>query len=151
MENTKRKHLAGNQNSMECAYLNPRSGAATIAQKFMNKFSPISISDQSVRNIIKAHDYRYLSARKIQKLPEDYIVAEAGRPPIFKREEDIEQMREFNDGNGKRKWTYISRKLSKNYTPRIVEYRILLLNVINSINQGIEPDIEGIDPMDLNN
>ena len=58
---------------LECAYLNPRSGAATIAQKFMNKFSPISISDQSVRNIIKAHDYRYLSARKIQKLNEVQI------------------------------------------------------------------------------
>ena len=59
-------------------------------------------------------------------------------------------MREFNDGNGKRRWTYISRKLGKNYTPRIVKYRILLLNAINSINQGIEPDIERQDPLDLN-
>ena len=58
-------------------------------------------------------------------------------------------MKEFNDGNCKRRWTYISRKLGKHYTPGIVEYRILLLNAINNINQGMEPDIEGQDPLDL--
>jgi hypothetical protein len=58
-------------------------------------------------------------------------------------------MKAFNDGNCKRRWTYISRKLGKNYTPRIVKYRILLLNAVNNINQGMEPDIEGQDPLDL--
>ena len=58
-------------------------------------------------------------------------------------------MKEFNDGNCKRRWTYISRKLGKNYTQRIVKYRILLLNAVNNINKWMEHDIKGQDPLDL--
>ena len=49
---------------VECAFFNPRSSILTIAQQFMIKFSNIKISDQTVRNIIKEHGFKYLSARK---------------------------------------------------------------------------------------
>ena len=58
-------------------------------------------------------------------------------------------MNESINGNGKMRWTYFSRRLGKNCTPRTAKYLILLLNTINSINQGIEPDIESLDTMDL--
>ena len=58
---------------VEYAFLNPRSSALIIAQKFLIKFSNIKISDQTVRNITKEHGFKYLSARKIQELSEVQI------------------------------------------------------------------------------
>ena len=58
---------------VECAFLNPRASALSIAQKFMAKFRQLKISDQTVRNILKEHGYRYLYSRKIQALSEVQI------------------------------------------------------------------------------
>ena len=55
----------------------------------------------------------------------------------------------FIEGNYRRRWKYIATKLGGNYTPRIVKYRILLLNAINKINEGIEPSVENEDTDDL--
>ena len=52
-----------------------------------------NVGGKSISHFISAH---------LTEVPEDYIVAEADRPPIFTREEDIELMKEFNDGNCKR-------------------------------------------------
>ena len=84
-----------------------------------------NVGGKSISHFISAHP---------TEDPEDYIATEDDRPPLFTREEDIELMKEFNDGNCKRRWTYISRKLGKNYTSRIVKHRILLLNAVNNMN-----------------
>jgi len=82
----------------------------------------------------------FISAR-LTEVPKKYFVNEAELPTKFTRDEDTELMKEFNDGNSKRRWTYISRKLGKHYTPGIVKYRLLLLNSINNIHKI--PGIEG--------
>ena len=58
---------------VECVFLNPRASTLAIARKFMVKFPQIKISDETVRKIIKKHGYKYLYARKIQKLTESQI------------------------------------------------------------------------------
>ena len=53
---------------LEIAFLNPRMSSATMAQKFKEKFTQLTISATKVREIIKENGFRYLSCRKIQDL-----------------------------------------------------------------------------------
>ena len=58
---------------LEIAFLNPRMSSATMAQKFKEKFTQLTISATKVREIIKENGFRYLSCRKIQDLNSNYI------------------------------------------------------------------------------
>ena len=57
---------------VEIAFLYPR--LQSMAQKFKEKFSHLSISVGKVSEIIKEHGFRYLSARKVQDLNTVQIV-----------------------------------------------------------------------------
>ena len=92
---------------------------------------------------------QFISAHQTE-ITEAYHVAEEDCPPIFNRQEDSLLMKTFKDDfKGRRRWKKIAEKLDGNYTPHIVKYRILLLNAIEAINNGIEPKLEHENPMDL--
>ena len=100
----------------------------------------INVGGKSISHFISSH---------LTEIPQKYIVPEEERPPLFTKEEDTELFKMFIEGNYRRRWKYIATKLGGNYTPRIVKYRILLLNAINKINEGIEPSVENEDTDDL--
>ena len=99
-----------------------------------------NVGGKSISHFISAH---------LTEIPSEYLVKDDECPPIFTREEDATLMKMFNEGNQKRRWTYISKKLGQNYTPRIVKYRILLLSAINKINEGLDPDVENENSLEL--
>ena len=98
---------------------------------FKSNFFTKIVGGKSISDFISAH---------LTEVPEGYIVAEVDRPPSFSQEEDIELM------NDKRRWTYISSKI---HTENCSVSHITPQNAVNNINQGMEPDIEGQDPLVL--
>ena len=98
------------------------------------------VGGKSISHFISAH---------LTEIPSEYLVKDDECPPIFTKEEDAVLMQMFNEGNQKRRWSYIAKKLGQNYTPRIVKYRILLLSAINKINEGLDPEIENENSLEL--
>ena len=104
-----------------------------------------SFDMESINSLILSFRYRLLMCKdvggqsishlisaRLHEVPEEYLVPEDERPPLFNEEDDAKMINEFKKIG--RKWKKISMIMDNQYEPVMIKYRVLFLNTMQTIS-----------------